>query len=59
MFLPIRARSNQNLLGAIALDQDRTLGRIIRLETKRSIARSLKGDRSTGIFKVLGIAIAT
>ena len=36
-FLPIKARSNQNLLGAIALDKDRTLRRIIRLETKRAI----------------------
>ncbi|MEG4233969.1 hypothetical protein QUA40_17945 [Microcoleus sp. Pol11C3] len=37
-FLPIRARSNQNLLGAIALDKDRTLRITIRIEIKRAIA---------------------
>ncbi|WP_216670819.1 hypothetical protein [Microcoleus asticus] len=35
--MPVRSRSNQNLLGAIALDKYRTLGRIIRLETNRAI----------------------
>ncbi|MEG4211252.1 hypothetical protein [Microcoleus sp. S13_B4] len=44
-FLPIRARSNQNLLGAIALSKDRTLGITIRIET-RKCDRTLMEERS-------------
>ncbi|MEG4071682.1 hypothetical protein QUA30_03685 [Microcoleus sp. Pol14C2] len=55
--MPIRADRIKTCDRAIALDTDRTVRKIIRLETKRAIEHELKGDRSIGIFKVLGIAI--
>ncbi|WP_333263212.1 hypothetical protein [Microcoleus sp. S13_C5] len=58
-FLPIRARSNQNFLRAIAVSKDRTLRITIRIETRKCDRTELKGDRSTGNFKVLSIAIAS
>jgi hypothetical protein len=47
-----------HLLGAIALDKDRTLRITIRIETRKCDRNTeMKSDRPTGNFEVLGFAI--
>ncbi|MEG4504374.1 hypothetical protein QUA81_09705 [Microcoleus sp. F6_B4] len=59
--LPLTARSEAERIkdSAIALDKNRTFGITISIETRECDRTKLKSDRSTGNFKVLGIAIAT
>ncbi|MEG4197104.1 MULTISPECIES: hypothetical protein [unclassified Microcoleus] len=51
--MPIRARSHQNFLGAIALSKDRTLRIRIRIETRQCERNNgMKSDRPNGNFTV-------